>query len=241
MYEFQSKVRYSEVNSEKNLTLPALLNYLQDCCIMQSEDLGVGVEYLKEKHQAWILSSWEIKIKRYPKLGEQIKVSTWPYTFKGFFGFRNFTIEDENGELLAIANSVWVYLDTESMRPVKVTKEMAQAYQFEPQIEEKWAERKIFYPTGGEEKEPFFVQRFHIDTNHHMNNAQYVQVGEAYLPEGFETKRLRVEYRKVALLGEQIFPHIIESDGKWTVVLADQSKQPYAVMEFQNEISQQIV
>ena len=30
MYQFSSRVRYSEVNSEKILTLPALLDYLQD-------------------------------------------------------------------------------------------------------------------------------------------------------------------------------------------------------------------
>jgi len=32
MYSFSNRVRYSEVNSEKELTLPSLLDYLQDCC-----------------------------------------------------------------------------------------------------------------------------------------------------------------------------------------------------------------
>ena len=31
MYSFSNRVRYSEVNSEKELTLPSLLDYLQDC------------------------------------------------------------------------------------------------------------------------------------------------------------------------------------------------------------------
>ena len=42
MYSFNSRVRYSEVNSEKELTLPSLLDYLQDCCMFESEDFGVG-------------------------------------------------------------------------------------------------------------------------------------------------------------------------------------------------------
>ena len=69
MYSFNSKVRYSEVNSEQELTLSALLDYLQDCCTMESEELGVGVDYLREHAQEWVLSSWEIKVIRYPQLG----------------------------------------------------------------------------------------------------------------------------------------------------------------------------
>ena len=58
MYSFESRVRYSEVNSEKQMTLLALLEYLQDCCTFQSEDLGIGVDYLSEEQVAWVLSSW---------------------------------------------------------------------------------------------------------------------------------------------------------------------------------------
>ena len=46
MYDFKSRVRYSEVNSERQLTLPALIDYLQYCCTFQSEDIGVGLDVL---------------------------------------------------------------------------------------------------------------------------------------------------------------------------------------------------
>ena len=120
MYDFKSRVRYSEVNSERQLTLPALIDYLQNCCTFQSEDMNIGVEYLEQHHAAWGLSSWEIVMNRYPKLAEHITVSTWPYSFKGFYGYRNFTIKDEAGEICAFANSVWVYMDTATMRPVRI-------------------------------------------------------------------------------------------------------------------------
>lgn len=95
MYSFSNRVRYSEVNSEKELTLPSLLDYLQDCCTFESEDFGVGVDYLAKEQVAWILSSWEIKVYRYPQMGQHIKVSTWPYAFRGFYGYRNFCIEEK--------------------------------------------------------------------------------------------------------------------------------------------------
>ena len=62
MYEFNSRVRYSEIDHHGTLTLPALINYFQDCSTFQSEDVGLGTEVLKAEKRAWILSGiphWE--------------------------------------------------------------------------------------------------------------------------------------------------------------------------------------
>ena len=59
MYEFNSRVRYSEIDHHGTLTLPALINYFQDCSTFQSEDVGLGTEVLKAEKRAWILSYWE--------------------------------------------------------------------------------------------------------------------------------------------------------------------------------------
>ena len=45
-YEFDSRVRYSEVDSRGRLTWPALMDYFQDCSVFQSEMLHLGVDYL---------------------------------------------------------------------------------------------------------------------------------------------------------------------------------------------------
>lgn len=234
MYEFNSRVRYSEVNSEKELTLPALLDYLQDCCSFQGEDLGIGVEYLEREHVAWVLSSWEIEVVRYPQLGKRIVVGTWPYEFKGFYGMRNFLVKDEMGETLVKANSLWVFMDTEQMRPVRINRDVMEAYRdkIEASLAGEWGARKLAVPEKGETKEPVQVARCHIDTNHHMNNAKYVQVAEEYLPEQFKVERLRVEYKKSAMLGDILSPKVTEEVDKVTVVLEDEAGKPCAVVKF---------
>ena len=55
MYTLDSKVRYSEIDHRGTMTLPALINYFQDCSTFQSESLGFGVKAAKEKKKAWIL------------------------------------------------------------------------------------------------------------------------------------------------------------------------------------------
>ena len=235
MYQFSSRVRYSEVNSEKILTLPALLDYLQDCCTFQSEELGVGVDYLADNHAAWVLSSWQIRICRYPEIGEQITVSTWPYDFKGFYGYRSFKVEGKEGELLAYANSLWVFMDTDTMRPVRIEKQMVDAYL--PQMAEiigtDWGNRKICVPEGGTAGEPIRVQRCHIDTNHHVNNGKYVQMAEEFLPEDFEVGELRVEYKKAAVLGDVLTPVSCVDENQVTVTLADEAGKTCAIVQFE--------
>ena len=236
MYQFCSRVRYSEVDSERNLTIPALLDYLQDCCTFQSEQLGVGVDYPMEQQAAWVLSSWEIRIYRRPRMGEQIFVGTWPYDFKGFYGYRNFTITGKDGEVLADANSVWVYMDLKTMRPAKIGDGMREAYlpDLGEQLGGEWSERKIRWDKTivSEKKEPVRVARFFIDTNHHMNNGKYILVAEEYLPEGFEIGGLRAEYRKAAVSGDTICPEVITEEKSVTVTLANEEGVPYAVVQF---------
>ena len=82
MYSFNARIRYSEVGGDRKLSVPGIVNYLQDCSTFQSEDLKMGIDYLEKNRRAWWLSSWQIVVERYPQLGEEIVVSTWPYCFK---------------------------------------------------------------------------------------------------------------------------------------------------------------
>ena len=97
MYSFNSRIRYSEVGGDKLLSLNGIINYFQDCSTFQSEELNVGVGVLEEQHRIWVLSSWQIVVERYPALCEEVRISTWPYYFQGFCGYRNFTMKDSKG------------------------------------------------------------------------------------------------------------------------------------------------
>src|SRR5699024_2913386 len=147
-FSFDSRVRYSETGEDRQLSLNGILNYFQDCCTFHSESAGVGMDFLAEKGQAWVLSSWQIVVNRYPLIYEKIRVSTWTYAFRRFLGSRNFTMEDEKGELIAYANSLWTYLDIASCRPVNVDKKQIEAYTLEEKLDMDYFSRKILIPEG---------------------------------------------------------------------------------------------
>ncbi len=237
-YEFKSRVRYSEIGENGKLTIPALINYFQDCSTFQSESIGDGLKQLKARHQAWILASWQIDLIRMPELLEEVTAATWAYEFKDFYGLRNFTLSDAKGDLAARANSVWVLFDVENQRPVKVSEEEARRYEPQEPLEMDYSSRKIRIPKGlpAQTGEAFVVGRHHLDTNHHVNNGQYIQMAAEYLPEGFEISGIRAEYRKQARLNDHIVPtiyHQTDMQGNTVLVsLNEEDGKPYCIVEF---------
>lgn len=231
-YSFKGRVRYSEIGENGCLTLPGILDYYQDCCTFQSESIGQGMEVLEERKRAWVLSSWQIVVKRYPKMGEMVVATTAPYGFKGFLGMRNFTLKTEEGECLSWANSIWTNISTETGLPVRLTDEDLRGYVLDEKLDMDYAPRKIALPEHLEMEESFVIQKHHLDTHHHVNNGQYIRMATNYLPEGFEIHQMRAEYKRQALLGDVFHPAVEQKEGKVTVAFLTDDQEPYAIVEF---------
>ena len=231
-YCFEGKVRYSETGEEKTLTLPGIVNYFQDCATFQSESIGQKMELLKERHRAWLLSYWQIEVKRYPQAGENIITATWPYEFRSFLGMRNFTMKTPKGETLAWANSVWSFIDTQNGLPTKLKEEDLEGFVTEEKLPMVYEPRKIALPAGMHREDAFRVQRIHLDTNHHVNNGQHIVLALSYLPESFPVRQLRAEYKKQVFLNDLLIPYVLQEDRRVVVCLADEQEEPCSVVEF---------
>ena len=233
MYTFDSRVRYSEVGVDGNLTIESLLDYFQDCTTFHSEDIGLGVDYLNELNMVWMLSSWQICVNRYPHLCERIVIGTAPYEFKGFVGYRNFEMRTAEGEVLAYANSIWSLMDIRKMKPAKPTERMLTGYVLDDKYPMEYAPRKITIPDGGKAMEPYTVKQHHLDTNNHVNNGQYVRMAMDFIPKNFCIRQLRVEYKSQAKLDDMVCPVVAANvDGSmYTVLLNREDGKPYSIVE----------
>lgn len=235
VFSFKSIVRYSEIDIRRQMKLSSILELLQDCCILHSEEIGVGIEFLETHHRAWVLSAWQVVVNRYPQMGETIKACTWPYAFKGFMGNRNFTLEDAKGEVIAYANSIWAYLDTETGRPTRIPQELMEHYQLEKPYAMDYGERKIQKVSNMKRMIPVQVGRFHIDTNQHVNNSKYVMMAEEYLPRHFKVREIRVEYKKAAVFGDIIYPEVFADAHQVQVAFGNEFGDIYAMIEFMED------
>ncbi len=232
MYSYDGRIRFSEADKDGYLRLESLLDYFQDCSTFQSEDLGIGTQYLSEFHMAWVLSSWQIVVERYPKLGERVKIATIPYGIKGYFGHRNYAMFDESGARIACANSLWTFLNMKDMIPAKPTPLMLEKYVMEEKLDMDYAPRKIAMPQEMTAREPITVKKFHLDTNNHVNNGQYVRMAMEFVPEHAKIKQMRAEYKKQAHLDDIMIPMVAQTEETCVVSLQDAQGDSYANVEF---------
>lgn len=231
---FKSKVRFSEVDSNCELSFGKIIDYLQDCSNMQSESLGVGVKYQEETNKAWILSSWHVNVKGSIKNGDNIEIATWPYSFNRACGKRNFTIamSDTPKDYIIEADSMWVLLNTETGMLTKIEDADTEKYETEEPLNMKYFKKKIIRASEYEKKEEHIVYRYHLDLNMHMNNAWYVKIAEEYIKDRGKIKSFRIEYKKSAKLGNKIIPYVAYEDDRYVIELRNEENDIYAITEF---------
>jgi medium-chain acyl-[acyl-carrier-protein] hydrolase len=202
------EIHYYEVDYKKRLLLTSLIDYLGDIATCHSEELGVGIEYLKEKKLAWVLYSWDISIIRLPSYGEVTTIKTDPCGFKKFYAFRKFEVLDKDNNIIAKANSVWFLIDIERRRPVRITDKMYEAYGIDEnssEILELFKGEKLSESNG---EVSFDVRYSDIDTNRHVNNSKYVAWAMETIPMevvlNYSLKDVKVNYEKETHYGEKV-------------------------------------
>ncbi|MFG6324073.1 MAG: acyl-[acyl-carrier-protein] thioesterase [Lachnospiraceae bacterium] len=235
MYTYEINVGYSVVDAALHMTVPAILDCFQDAAIFEAENGSITVDYLYGRNIAWLLSSWQIVIDRRPALNEKIRITTFPYDFKGFLGYRNFMVTDAEGNRIISASSIWTLIDTGKRRPVKPPQEMIDGYELAEKLDMDYAPRKIALldeACSTVAQKEFQVRRYQIDSNLHMNNVQYVRLAMEMLPEDSEIRELRAEYRKPAVYGDRLMAVARKAGQRHQAALEDGNGDIYALVEF---------
>lgn len=235
MYRMNTRVRYSEVDQKGNLTIVAMINYLQDCSSFHSDSIGYGLDYLSERGLGWFITNWQIRVHALPRYGDEIVISTWAQEFKGILAHRNFAIDDAQGKRLMESKSLWVLMDLTEEHPARIPKEMIRDYGTGEDLPGEWGGRKI--PLL--EQDAFTTQEHsvevmpvHLDTNRHMNNAYYVEIARDVLPKGKKIFGIQTEYRKAAQLGDEIRILVADQNDTTQVLLEGVDGTIFAIVEF---------
>ncbi len=232
MYSYEIRAGYSVMDEAFRMKVTSMLDCFQDAAIFEAENGGkINTQYLDEKGLVWLLSAWQIAIDRRPGLNEQIKITTSPYDFKGFLGYRNFMITDAQNVIIVKAASIWTLIDTVKGMPAKPTKELLDGYDLAPKLAMEYAPRKIAVLGEGKEQAAFPVRKWQIDSNRHVNNVEYVRMALEFVEEPNDIRELRVEYKKAAHFGDMVVPVVYQGDGKTQVQLKDLQGGLFAAVE----------
>ncbi len=209
-------IRTYEIDNRKLATLPALTRLLHEAAMQNVLDLKLSVWDLEPQGISWVLMRQHVHIKRYPRLGESIRVQTYPAGFEKFFTYRDYRVWDQNGKEIVSSSSTWLLMDTHSRRMVRIPNfiktfegEMPAMDQCLPR-----AAAKLARFESPETREAFKVSWHDLDFNMHLNNTFYIQWMLEALPEKILqncfAQQIDIQFKLEALKGEVILSQLQE-------------------------------
>jgi acyl-ACP thioesterase len=163
-----------------------------------------------ENQWAWIITNWLVKVFSFPKLGEKIKITTFPTKFNGLFSERWFEVFRENGELAALAWSNWMLVDLNTAKPIRPSDNIVR--QWGDTLPEPADKRELYRaPVSARflvSRREYAVTRRDLDANNHVNNSKYIEWAFDDVEDDFyrthKTAELKAVYRRQCFKGDKI-------------------------------------
>lgn len=126
-----------------------------------------------------------------------------------FYTYRDFEVYDENDNLLIIATSKWILIDTKKQGLSKIEESFYEKYLPENKSVFNIIELpKLKEPQISEETYAYCVKRSDIDVNGHMHNVNYLSLAYEALPENIygnnQFNNFEILYKKEIKLGDKI-------------------------------------
>lgn len=206
--EKEYEVHYYDTNYRLECKMSSIINYFCDIGTEQSELLGVGIDSLTEKRLAWVFYKYDIKVNRYPRYGEKIKVVTMAKSFKKFYASRAYEIYDSNNEKIVEGEGIFLLINIDKRRAVRIPDDQYEIYGVDiencPDIKPTKLEKltEVMYESN------FKVRYGDIDSNMHVNNVKYIEWAVESLPLdivlNYELKQLSVIFQKECRYGAEV-------------------------------------
>lgn len=208
-YERKYFIHNYDCDISGRLSLSSMIKYFEDIALLQSEEVGFGMQFYLAENVAWILRQWNIEIYDKPFFMDTIKLVTNPYSYKAFMANREFEIYSEDDELLVKADSVWIFMDSKLRKPKRVDTEVMAAYGIGvngPELFNKLDEPKA--ELRFDDSYEYVVRKGDIDINNHLNNVRYIDLAIEALPEeiseDMELGNVDVTFKKELLLDDLV-------------------------------------
>ena len=224
IYEKTYEVNYYDTNYRLECKIASIMNYFGDIGSKQSEELGVGFDYLEANHCAWVFYKYKIDFKRYPKYGEKITVKTMAKGFKKFYASRIYQVYDEAGEIIIEAEGIFLLMDTIKRRAIKIPLDQYEIYGVLDECNNEIKINKIEKLQEVMFNQNFKVRYSDIDSNKHVNNVKYVEWAIESVPIEkeleYEISNIEIVFQKECSYGAVVNSscEIIEEDNKLKIL-----------------------
>jgi len=228
------RVRHYECDKYGHLNNVNYVRYMQEAALDASSTVGWTVERYQEIGCQWLIRETNIEYLQPLLWNDEVRITTYVIDFRRVQSRRHYEFHRvSDGELVARADTNWVFLNTETLRPTTIPDEMVNDFAPDGLPEVEPTEK---FPDAPPQPDGTFalqkrVEWRDIDTMGHVNNAAYMnycedistQVGrdlgwsmQRMLDEGFALvmRRFRILYLEPALLDDMVEIKTWFSDAK---------------------------
>jgi acyl-CoA thioester hydrolase len=130
VYRQQRRVQWSDVDPTGHVNNAVYLSYLEDCAIRDAVFRGWPVQrMIEEGGFAIVARRYRIEYRGQALLDEELEVSTWVAEVKRVTAVRHYAIRRvADGALLTRARALWVWVDVETGRPVRIPRNFVEDF-----------------------------------------------------------------------------------------------------------------
>lgn len=215
--ELDYRLRWMDFDQYGRMQPASVLDIFQDIATMQAEDMGIGRDDMLKNGVFWAVIRSKFEIVRTPSHFQVVTVRTWPHSPTRFSFMRDYSMRDEEGNLLIKATTEWVLMDVETRKFVSVKDCYHGSDDFDEARSFDRKPRKI--PDFEEGNRPVCTvvpSYSDIDVNGHVNNAMYANyVINALNPSVNGTmKSFQIDYRHEVLPGVPLAMHTLVEEGR---------------------------
>lgn len=160
-----------------------ILMYAQEVAGMHCTELSCDYDTLLKRHLFWAVARHSVQVTRLPKLGEKIRVETWPMPTTRTAYPRSMVAYDEAGNECFRSISLWVLMDTDTRNMILPGKSGISVVGTIRGGELPAPSCLVVRPLGSESSR--YVRFTDLDRNGHMNNTRYLEWIADLLPSSF--------------------------------------------------------
>lgn len=202
-------VLYYDSDVNKNLKMVSLMKIFGDVSAIHEEELASeGVKYLKDQGLSWIIYSYSIDIKKPIEYRKSIKVETYLDGIKKFYASRIYKVYNEASELIAEGKIIFLLIDLEKRRAVRIPKEYCELINMVEGGEVELKSTKIDKIVREDLEAKVLVRRNDIDYNKHVNNTKYLEWVIEATPEcildDYSLIQSKIKYEKEVRFGDEV-------------------------------------
>lgn len=191
-------------------TLPMIGGFMLQSATRHAEERGFGYNEMTGQQRAWVLSRMVIEMIEFPLNDTVFIIKTWVADVNKLFTERYFSFENEKGEKLGYAKSLWASIDLTTRRPTNV-QNLSELVAY--------IDKEQPCPIEGLNKIPllkedyghagsFDVKYSDVDINKHLNSMKYIEhfidIFDIDMFKEKEIRRFQINYIAEAHYGTHI-------------------------------------